>query len=369
MSSIRASKLCLVLAATLIADPVAQAQTASKDAAMAETLFEAAKKQMASGDYAGACPKLAESYRLDPGSGTLTALAVCHEQIGKTASAWAEFVEVVSEAQRAGRADRQKFAREHANALEPELSRLTISVAPETAQLADLEVRRDAIVVGQAAWGVAAPIDPGDHVVEATAPGKKTWSTHISVGPNADAQTVLVPALEEGPPASSDSASSSASPGWNGSSSEPAAPGAGSASGTAEAPEASAASGSGNSQRAAGWLVVGGGAVALGLGSYFGLAAIAKSKDAKQSCSPSSCTDAAAVQENGTAKTDALLSDVALGFGLLAIGVGTYLVLTAPSRASDPPASTDPGGSSQRRLRFVPFVGRSTAGLGAQAMW
>ncbi|HZU83694.1 MAG TPA: hypothetical protein VE987_12290, partial [Polyangiaceae bacterium] len=84
---------------------------------MAETLFNEGKRRMAAGDFAGACPKLAESYRLDAGSGTLTALAVCHEGLGRTASAWTEFIEVVSEAKQAGRPDREKFAQQHIGAL------------------------------------------------------------------------------------------------------------------------------------------------------------------------------------------------------------------------------------------------------------
>lgn len=374
MSLIRASRRCLFVAVGLLISTLSHAQqTASKDAAMAETLFEDGKRLMASGDYAAACPKLAESYRLDPGSGTLTALAACHEQIGKTASAWAEFIEVVSEAQRAGRADRERFARQRARALERGLSRLTISVAPETAQVTDVQVRRDDVVVGPAAWGVAAPVDPGDHVIEATAAGKRTWSTHVSIGTSGDRKTVVVPALEDSAAASSDTPPSDDS-----SPSRDSAAGLASAATsnkkeppvetpTSETP--SPAADGGSSQRIAGWAVGGAGAVSLVLGTYFGVEAVSKSHDAKQTCTPSNCTDPGAVQENSTAKSDALFADITLGAGLVAVGVGAYLLLSAPAAPSSAPSSTDIPQPAQSRLQLVPLVGRSVTGLAARAVW
>ena len=79
--------------------------------AAAEALFDEAKKLANDGKFAEACPKFAESNRLDRGAGTLIHLADCYEKNKQTASAWATFKEAASAAQaisrRTGRSSRR----------------------------------------------------------------------------------------------------------------------------------------------------------------------------------------------------------------------------------------------------------------------
>jgi serine/threonine-protein kinase len=181
-----------VFGATLTASPTCFAG----DEIMAEALFREGRALMDAGNYGAACPKLAESYSQDPATGTLLALAVCEQESGKTASAWAHFAEALSRAKREGRDDRAQVAREELAAVEGKLSRLTIAVAREGADVPGLAVSRDGKPVGRAVWGTAMPIDPGEHTVEASAPGRRTWKTTVTIGAISDMKTVTVPALE-----------------------------------------------------------------------------------------------------------------------------------------------------------------------------
>jgi hypothetical protein len=328
----------------------------SGDAAMAETLFNEGKARMAAGDYAGACPKLAESNRLDPGSGTLTALAVCHESLGRTASAWEEFIQVVSDARQAGRADREQFAQQHVDALAPKLSKLTIVVDPTIADAPGLVVKRDGTAIGQAAWGTAAPVDPGSHTIEVTAAGKKPWSTAVNVGGDADLQTVNVPPLEDG--AGSDTTGGAGANGMG-------AEGNGGETQTPPAPEHPA--GAGNGQRVAGLVVGGAGVVAAAVGTYFGLQAISKRHDATNLCPPPSttCSDMSAVSDNNDAKSNAVVSDVAFGGAVVAVALGAILYLTAPTEPA-PSASTS---GKLHKVRILPVASSTGASLLLDGRW
>jgi hypothetical protein len=171
------------------------AQQAGAEVALAEVLYQKGRQLMAEGKYAEACPKFAESYRLDAATGTLLNLASCHEGERRLATAWLEFTEALASAKRDHRDDRVRFAEEHLAAIEPKLSRLTVAVSP-TSEVADLKVELDGVVVLGAARGVPAPVDPGEHVVQAQAPGRKPWSQRVTVIGQRQDITVTIPVLE-----------------------------------------------------------------------------------------------------------------------------------------------------------------------------
>jgi hypothetical protein len=234
------------------ADAAGPAAPAS-DAARADQLFQQGKQRLAEEDYAAACPLLAESNALDPATGSLLALAFCHERQGKLASAFREYMQVAARSEQERRPDREAAAREKASQLEPRLSTLTIA-AQDTPR--GLEVRLDGELVDPELLGRPLPVDGGNHLVSASAPSKQAWSAQVEMAKTADSKAVYVSTLE-------DAADQTAEP-------PPAAPLAPASAARAAAGDRRAdASGRLNAGEWIGITVIGAGVVALGVGTSF----------------------------------------------------------------------------------------------------
>jgi serine/threonine-protein kinase len=295
----------------------AQAQTA-QDKAAADVLFRDGKRLMQDGKYAEACPKFAESVRLDAGIGAMLWLADCYERNGQTASAWAEFREAEQVA-RSAKDKRESVAHGRAEKLTPLLSKMTIVVPPD-ADTAGLEVRRDGTEIKKPLWGTPVPVDPGQHTIAASAPSKKAWETRVQVpAEKGAAVSVKVPPLD---------------------------PDDGSATGGSPTPSSDkpggARSNDGSTQRIAGLAVAGAGVVALAIGTMFGLNAKSKLDDSNSDnhCRDGNHCDAVGVQLRSDSKDAALVSTIAFGVGIAAVGGGAALYFLAPKPAGTKPSVT-----------------------------
>ena len=180
------------------ASGVARADGTSKGA-LAEGLFQEAKKLLAAGKVSAACEKFKASLEVERESGTLTALAFCHQKEGRTASAWAEYSEVASEAKRAGKADQERYARTQIAELEKVLRMVDVKVAA----VPGLRVTVDDVPLPAAALGTSIPVDPGAHAFAATAPRHLAVKTTIDLAPGPGTTVVALPALGEEPTAKS----------------------------------------------------------------------------------------------------------------------------------------------------------------------
>lgn len=178
----------------------AQGSEASADEAAnpnrqrAEQLYEEGALLLGAGRYWEAELRFQESYKLLKGRGTLLNLAICHENLGKLASAFRELKSLEEQASAAGDTARLGVAREHLAWIEPQLSYLKVTLSPE-AQGAPLQVELDGEPI--APLGVSFPIDPGRHQLRASAAGKKPWAVELSFQNGSPPQTVAIPALED----------------------------------------------------------------------------------------------------------------------------------------------------------------------------
>src|SRR5258708_3181546 len=116
----RANLILVVIGLSIGVGPrVARGQEPASEGALAEMLYRQGRALIGEGKVSEACPKFAESYRLDAATGTLLNLALCHEIEGKLATAWLEFSRAVALARRDRRHDRVRFAQERLAVIEP----------------------------------------------------------------------------------------------------------------------------------------------------------------------------------------------------------------------------------------------------------
>jgi serine/threonine-protein kinase len=284
-----------------------EAQGGETSRTAAESLFVEAKKLMDAGKFGEACSKFADSQRLDPGVGTLLNLALCYERYGKIASAWSTYREAAAAARSAGQGERETLARQRATALEPRLSRLTVAVPQALSAAEGLQIRLDSVVLPSTLWGVAAPVDAGDHSVEVSAKGRKPWSTRVQVAPPSN-PTVVVPELDLGPV-------------------EPVV----TTPQDAEPPRVK------SPQRTIGIVAMGAGVVGVGVGTIFGLSARSTYHGVDAECSEVNKCTSNAVEARHSAYEKATVSTIAFGVGGVALATGVILWFTAPKAGHDVP--------------------------------
>lgn len=197
----RSTAALLGLGVALSASLAAAQPEPAGSTAVAEVMFQQARELFKQQQYAEACPRFAESQRLEPKLGTLLNLAVCHEKLGKIATAWAEYTSALTVAHREQRKDREDFAREQVAALERRIAHVSLQIKVPPA---DLVVSLDDQPLDHTALNTPLPIDPGAHRITATAPGKIPWSKAIEASAERAEIPVTIPPLEaaNAPPSS-----------------------------------------------------------------------------------------------------------------------------------------------------------------------
>jgi hypothetical protein len=317
------SLVALVSLSALVALSPRPALAQSNDTVTAEALFQQGKALLSQNRFSEACPKLAESQRLDPATGTLMALAMCHEGNGQLASAWAEYTDAESRSRKDGREDRQKLAHERANALRPRLSTLEVNVPPEVSTLDGVLLKRDGQEIGRGVWNSPVPIDGGEHTLEAMAPGKVPWKSSITIKAEGDRAVIKVPPLGAAYTGAA-ATTTAARPGEP----PPAEPG----TAQSEASTTSTSSGGLGTTQWIGIVTAGAGVVTLGVSGYFLATALGENSDSNKADDPDYCDDKYCGETGQTLRKDAVThGNVATILGvaggvLLATGVTLFVV-------------------------------------------
>jgi hypothetical protein len=293
-----------LFAATLVGTRASTAADTSADND-AEALFRAGRDAMRRGDYAAACESFAKSRRLEPTLGTRLNLSLCEAKQGQLLDARRELEAILADAHLDER--RRTMTVTLLAELKERFARLVVWVAPEAR--ASTRVSVDGHPLSDRDIAQPIEVDPGKHSVDFHSAGLRPRRLSIVVR---ERESVVI--TDPAPPVGSASPSTArpSSPDRR----PPAQPGE-----------------SGTTQRAVGYAVGGAGIAILVASGIFGLLALdaADTKDAH--CDETGC-EAEGIHAAGRSQQLGNAATAALALGALETGIGTYLVLSAPSASA-----------------------------------
>jgi len=343
LSSIAATSVALVC--------LAGGRAAHAQSAEAEGLFNDGNKLMAEGQLAAACDAFEASNRIEPRAGTLIRLGECREQNHQLASAWSAYKDALT---RVKDPKKRSYATARAAALEPKISRLTVSV-PADSRIDGLSITRDGKRLDPMLWNRALTLDGGDYVIAARAAGREEWHTTAHVAVEGARVAIDVPRLKEvaAPPPTPPVAVAPVVP-------PPAA----------AAPAPADASAARSAERDRGdepprpsrlttrrkWAIgfAGAGATLALTGAVFGALAHSRRDEAFQHCPPSSTSCVDADQANSliaAAHRSATEANIVFGIaGAAAIGAVVLWLTGAPDTPSSMHVGVAPGAASGASL-------------------
>ncbi|HEY1954743.1 MAG TPA: hypothetical protein VGH28_04010 [Polyangiaceae bacterium] len=173
--------LALALATSAHADPTPSELQAARE------LFSKAEKDEAAAHWNEALDKLKRAITVKSTPGLRFHIAFCEEKLGRLVAALADYTA-------ADQAARDQNDKDVIDAVAEPLKTLRIRVPTLTVEVPALEgahVELDGTPVPAGLYGVAMPVEPGLHRVVATAPGKRQFTTEVTLHEReADSATV-----------------------------------------------------------------------------------------------------------------------------------------------------------------------------------
>ena len=174
-TKILATSLALAMSRPAIASPPtpspAQVQAARE-------LFQEAERDEDAKRWSDALEKLRRvaAVRLTPG--VRYHIALCEENLGQLVAALADYTLAESQARAENAQDVLRLVGKKLESLRTRVPRLTIVVPGD---VTNAEVRLDGEPILKAMWGVQIPLDPGEHKIEAKAPGRVTMTRTLKM--------------------------------------------------------------------------------------------------------------------------------------------------------------------------------------------
>lgn len=172
------------------ADAPTSIATVAEREAQAEREFQAGLELMRGDRCREAIKHFAVSQELDSSAAALVNTAICYERIGKTAAAWRTFVEAVNASVLEGSSELRNQADAALRKLGPILTRVRVVTAPS-------ERSHRVWINGEPVrdYSEPIPVDPGETVIEVTAPGRRRWRVTVLAKGMGSVLVVEVPEL------------------------------------------------------------------------------------------------------------------------------------------------------------------------------
>jgi hypothetical protein len=294
-----------------------RAQTPVRDPAAAEALFREGREQVELGNYAQACPKFLESERLDPATGTVFNLAECQERTGKLASSWQNWRKALE--QLAPGDSRIPIASARLAALEPRLPHLTLRLAPGAPD--DTHVLRDKVDLRKASFGVALPVDPGNHTLTVLADHHENarQTVHLDEAQSLTVEVAPGPRLPETAPPALALTSPAPSP---------------------SAPSGVPAPSHASTLRTAGWVTGGVGVAGFIAAVVTGVVIVEDKSTANSQCTGGCMAGTSGASAVNSGRTMLPLNAVAWGVGIAGVGAGVTMILLAGRKGESAAAAS-----------------------------
>jgi hypothetical protein len=337
--------------------PTAAAQdTNAADTAAARALAVEGIKLADGGHCAEALDKLARAEKLHHAPIVLARLGECNVAQGKLVDGTEQLRRVLREPLPANPSPALLKAREHAQSAldgaKPKIGTLAISAKGPEAMVVTI----DGQSISSALLGADRPTDPGEHVVEATAPGFLKASKRVTIGVGEKQSVALELQPDPNAPVVSATPSTPANPTpLITSSSRDSAVGAD----RAETPRIIPPNRTG---AYISW-AIGGAATIVGAG--FGLVAMKGKSDLEKQC-PGNVCPTSSQQRLDSATTAGTVSTIGFGVGAAGLVLGTVLFITASPSSVGASEHSSLVAKSQPGLRARAWVGVGQAGFAGE---